>query len=149
VMEEHRRSGSAGDQDPKEEGGRSSAVGSRWASSTDLPNAMSMSVLSDASTNTNTTTTATPEIGDAPPPGMLRDLVDVSVKVSAGRWEVEGQKLRWWYDVPKEGEESKKYTIEITRRPGVIKEAPGAAAAGRGEKSWWEMLCDEEGCCVM
>lgn len=49
-----------------------------------------------------------------------KDLVDIGVKVSSGRWSVEGQTLKWWYDVPKEGEPSVEYTIEIRRRGGVI-----------------------------
>ncbi|GLB35626.1 putative cellulase (glycosyl hydrolase family 5) [Lyophyllum shimeji] len=151
VMEGHRRSGSVEDNEGKnEESGRSTAVGSRWASSVDLPS----SVLTDDGSSAGTSATASPEIGNAPLPGMLRDLVDVSVKVSAGRWEVQGQTLRWWYDVPKEGEESREHTIEITRRPGPIKNPPGARALGApseggGEKSWWERWCGEEACCVM
>ncbi|KAJ7714468.1 glycoside hydrolase family 5 protein [Mycena maculata] len=69
-----------------------------------------------------------------------RELVDVDVQVSAGRWEIEGQVLRWWYDVPGSGEPEREYTMEIRRRAGPIE----AKAAG-----WMEGLCPTEGCIVM
>jgi len=81
--------------------------------------------------------------------GKELPLVEVDVRVSEGRWAVEGQMLRWWYDVPLEGEGEREYTIEIRRRGGVIKvrEFEG------------EGLCDQlcppcpplsvGGCCVM
>ncbi|KAK7048020.1 glycoside hydrolase family 5 protein [Favolaschia claudopus] len=64
----------------------------------------------------------------------VKELVDVDVKVSAGRWSVEGQVLRWWYDVPGPGEAEREFTIEIRRRGGVIdvKSRSGAAAAASG-----------------
>ncbi|KAF8218331.1 hypothetical protein K438DRAFT_1747512 [Mycena galopus ATCC 62051] len=56
-----------------------------------------------------------------------KDLVDVGVdvQVSGGRWRVEGQVLRWWYDVPAAGEPEREYTIEI-RRAGA-----GSFVSGR------------------
>ncbi|KAF8061781.1 glycoside hydrolase family 5 protein [Lyophyllum atratum] len=157
LTEGHRRSGSVEEQKggSGSGSGRSSAVGSRWGSTVDLPSAMSMSMRSD--TGTSSSATATPEIGSAPAPKGLGDpdQVDVAVKVSAGRWEVEGQMLRWWYEVPGEGEGRREYTIEVKRRLGVIKGVPGGSvgAARREEealgKSWCERMCDEQGCCVM
>nr|GAT54098.1 predicted protein [Mycena chlorophos] len=67
-----------------------------------------------------------------------RDLVDIEVEVSGGRWEVEGQTLRWWYDVPAEGE--REYTIDIRRRGGAIKVA---------DIGWVDGLCPPESCLVM
>ncbi|KAJ7621092.1 glycoside hydrolase family 5 protein [Roridomyces roridus] len=63
------------------------------------------------------------------------DLVDVDVQVSAGRWAIEGQALRWWYDVPAAECE---YTIEIRRRAGPIRTA---------DEPWWS--CPPEGCIIM
>ncbi|KAG6909390.1 hypothetical protein DXG01_000690 [Tephrocybe rancida] len=116
--------------------GKSSAVGSRWASTVDLPGSLPMSDLDGTTQGSEVDLEET------------RTLVDVSVKVSAGRWKVEGQTLRWWYDVPKAGKGVKEYTIEIKRRAGVIK--PLAVKRGpRRDKSWCERLCDQPGCCVM
>ncbi|KAF8888271.1 glycoside hydrolase family 5 protein [Infundibulicybe gibba] len=73
-----------------------------------------------------------------------KDLVDIEVSVSAGSWAVEGQTLKWWYDVPKDGEAERQYTIEIKRNGGIIK------ASDIEEGGWCEKLCPpESGCCVM
>ena len=73
-----------------------------------------------------------------------RDLVDLEVKVSAGKWEVTGQVLRWWYEVPVEG--TREYTIEIKRRGGVVRTA---AMKKLEDRNICEKLCDEVGCCIM
>ncbi|KAJ7021048.1 glycoside hydrolase family 5 protein [Mycena alexandri] len=73
-----------------------------------------------------------------------RELVDVDVTVSTGRWTVEGQTLRWWYDVPAAGEPDREYTIEIRRRGGVI-----VAKHAEGESGWIEGLCPTESCNIM
>ncbi|TFK32596.1 glycoside hydrolase superfamily [Crucibulum laeve] len=57
----------------------------------------------------------------APREVVGNDLVDVDVKVSAGRWSIEGQTLKWWYDVPAQGTPPNEYTIEIRRKGGIIK----------------------------
>ncbi|KAF5386870.1 hypothetical protein D9615_002083 [Tricholomella constricta] len=139
----HRRSGSAEEQQQQRVSGRSSAVGSRWASSVDLPAMMSASMESSGSTSTAATTSSSTAAGT----GTGVDQVDVAVKVSAGRWEVEGQMLRWWYDVPEEGEPPREYTIEIKRRVGVIKVS---GKEHKEERSLCEKFCDEHaGCRVM
>ncbi|KAG6816499.1 hypothetical protein H0H87_005581 [Tephrocybe sp. NHM501043] len=114
--------------------GRSSAVGSRWASSVDLPTVVPVDAIA---------------AGDDVDLNEKRGLLDVAVKVSSGRWRVEGQTLRWWYNVPKAGEGVKEYTIEIKRRMGVIKPLLVARGACRRNKSWVERLCGEGGCCIM
>jgi hypothetical protein len=137
----HRRSGSVEDQ----KGGSifgsraASRIGSRAASTIDLSTMPSF----EGSASTSSTATASPDLrGERPE----IDLVDVDVKVSAGRWTVEGQVLKWWYDVPKAGE-GKEYTIEIRRRGGVIK---GLGNIEELERSWCERMCDEQpGCCIM
>ncbi|KAG6885359.1 hypothetical protein C0993_002689 [Termitomyces sp. T159_Od127] len=114
--------------------GRSSAVGSRWPSSVDLPAAVSSGV---------DTLTKDQEVGFI----EKRSLVDVSVKVSGGQWEVEGQTLRWWYDVPKAEEGEVQYSIEIRRKAGVIKPAKVARGVQR-KGTWCERFCDEQ-CRIM
>ncbi|KAJ7653334.1 glycoside hydrolase family 5 protein [Mycena polygramma] len=69
-----------------------------------------------------------------------KELVDVEVTVSAGRWEVEGQVLRWWYDVPSPGQPEREYTIELRRRGGVI--APLESGCG-------ESVCPTGSCNIM
>jgi hypothetical protein len=72
-------------------------------------------------------------------------VLDISVHVSQGRWEVDGQTVKWWYPVPKEGESDREYTIEIRRNGGVIKTAADEGAC----RSWYEMLCPSGSCCIM
>ncbi|KAF7377751.1 Glycoside hydrolase family 5 protein [Mycena sanguinolenta] len=80
---------------------------------------MTASTSSSASGSTQVTTFPLGKGGNLLVAG--KDLVDVDVQVSAGRWSIEGQVLRWWYDVPAAGEPEREYTIEIRRRDGVIK----------------------------
>lgn len=65
----------------------------------------------------------------------------LDVKVSAGRWEVDGQRLRWWYPVPAEGEPDAEYEIEIRRTGGAIKSAKSGLKA-----HWLQQVC-EQVCC--
>jgi len=74
------------------------------------------------------------------PSGVL----DISVSVSLGRWEVDGQTLKWWYPVPKDGEGNKEYTIEIRRKGGVIKSAEENVCG-----SWYDSLCPKDSCIIM
>ncbi|KAJ6551568.1 glycoside hydrolase family 5 protein [Mycena capillaripes] len=73
-----------------------------------------------------------------------KELVDVDVSVSAGRWEVEGQVLRWWYDAPAPDEPEREYTIEIRRRGGVIDTKIAALESG-----WAESICPTGSCNIM
>ncbi|KAK0493287.1 glycoside hydrolase family 5 protein [Armillaria luteobubalina] len=77
-----------------------------------------------------------------------KNLVNVDVTVSAGRWSVDGQVLRWWYDTPQEGEEDQEYIIEIRRTGGPI-----STRDVTGEEyswSWLDNICPfQEGCCIM
>ncbi|PCH38519.1 glycoside hydrolase family 5 protein [Wolfiporia cocos MD-104 SS10] len=70
----------------------------------------------------------------------------LSVDVSAGRWRVEGQTLKWWYPVPAEGEPEREYTITIKRSGGSIKTVTGAGTGGL-----WARLCAcfKDCCCVV
>lgn len=80
-------------------------------------------------------------------------LIDVEVHVSAGRWSVEGQYLRWWYPVPADDAAELEHTIEIRRAGGPIKLADDRSAAAAGNKfsGLCERLCppDFSGCCIM
>ncbi|KAL1742209.1 glycoside hydrolase family 5 protein [Schizophyllum fasciatum] len=74
-------------------------------------------------------------------------LLDVEVIVSEGRWAVEGQTLRWWYDVP-EGTEERELSIEVRRKGGPIK-MKAAREEGAGAGWWWQALCPMDGACVI
>ncbi|KAJ7489488.1 glycoside hydrolase family 5 protein [Mycena latifolia] len=94
-----------------------------------------------ASTSSASTDVASPDLRVLAEKG--KELVDVDVSVSAGRWAVEGQVLRWWYDVPAPGQPDREYTLEIRRRGGAI-EVKAALEPG-----WLEGLCPTESCIVM
>jgi hypothetical protein len=99
----------------------------------------------DRSNSSMSSGQSTPKLGFRM--GEDRDLVDVDVKVSAGKWEVSGQVLKWWYDVPAEGEEKREYTIEITRRGGSVKTA--AMKKMEERQNLCERMCDQAGCTIM
>lgn len=69
----------------------------------------------------------------------------LDVEVSAGRWEVEGQTLRWWYLAPGEGEPEREYTITIRRSGGAIKTLEEAQSF----RSFWDCGSLLDSCCVM
>ena len=69
-------------------------------------------------------------------------MLDLQVRVSEGRWAVEGQVLKWWYDVPTEGEGEREYVIEIKRRGGAIR-------AQVRKETVWEQCCSDSYCCIM
>lgn len=121
---------------------------------------ISVSFPSSQSTGTMSASTATaspllPEKGYVPRDlkSLFADgeLIDVEVSVSGGRWAIEGQVLKWWYDAPMEGEPDKEYTIEVKRNGGMIKKD----VEPQQEHTWssWTSLCDgvcpENGCTVM
>jgi hypothetical protein len=81
-------------------------------------------------------------------PGTVDDgeeVVDVEVKVSEGKWRVDGQTLVWWYDAPEEGEPEKEVVVEVRRTGGAIKVKEMKAR----QESWCEQLCPQDGCGVM
>ncbi|KAJ6591361.1 glycoside hydrolase family 5 protein [Mycena sp. CBHHK59/15] len=80
-----------------------------------VPELHDMTVSTSSSTSTEV---ASPDLRILAEKG--KDLVNLDVSVSTGRWAVDGQVLRWWYDVPDVGEPDREYTIEIRRRGGVI-----------------------------
>ncbi|KAJ7220414.1 glycoside hydrolase family 5 protein [Mycena rebaudengoi] len=112
------------------------------SSNTSTINLESVPVLHDmtASTSSTSTDVACPDLRVLAEKG--KDLVDLDVSVSTGRWAVEGQVLRWWYDVPRTGEPDREYTIEIRRRGGVI-------ASSAVESRWRNGLCPPESCNIM
>lgn len=65
---------------------------------------------------------------------LAKELVDVDVTVSSGHWEVEGQLLKWWYEVPAEGEAEREYVIEVRRQGGALN-------VSGCRPSWLEELC--------
>jgi len=92
-----------------------------------FPDAFGHSTLNSASTSSVSTLVA-------------QSSVDLDVHVSSGRWDIEGQTLKWWYDVPSESDVE--YTISITRSHGPIKVdvPPGSCC---------EQFCPlSTGCCV-
>ncbi|KAF8162730.1 glycoside hydrolase family 5 protein [Crassisporium funariophilum] len=77
------------------------------------------------------------------------DLLALDVTVSHGHFSVQGQTLKWWYDVPGEGEEEREYVLEVRRRGGVIK--PRVIKNGvlvEGGDGICGDLCEEGGCVV-
>ncbi|KAJ3766431.1 glycoside hydrolase family 5 protein [Lentinula raphanica] len=75
------------------------------------------------------------------------DVLDVEVTVSTGKWSIQGQTLKWWYEVPKNGEVDREYTIEIRRAGGAIKTQDSTTC-----ESWFEQLCPDlcpQACRVM
>lgn len=52
---------------------------------------------------------------------VTQSTLDVYVEASAGRTELAGHVLKWWYDVPMDGEKPVEYTISIKRTEGPIK----------------------------
>ncbi|KZT18897.1 glycoside hydrolase family 5 protein [Neolentinus lepideus HHB14362 ss-1] len=80
--------------------------------------------------------------------------LDLSVSVSSGRYEVQGQTLKWWYSVPSEGEEDFEHTIIIKRAGGSIKVKydEGIQSAGAGMWEWiHHSICPSSltGCTIM
>ncbi|KAH8992214.1 glycoside hydrolase [Lactarius akahatsu] len=79
------------------------------------------------------------------PPRALRNGLAAAVFVSAGRWELDGSTLRWWYPVPRPGEPDREYTIVVARRGGRI-----VTKEERTHQGLWERLCRSAGeCCIM
>ncbi|KAH9857465.1 glycoside hydrolase [Lenzites betulinus] len=72
------------------------------------------------------------------------DLLALYVDVSAGRWTVEGQTLKWWYPVPSSGN-PREYTITIRRAGGAVKAAEERAFANTSLLS--ELASCLGGCC--
>ena len=87
------------------------------------------------------------------------DLVDIQVEVSSGRWSICGQTLKWWYDdapassgstldsssgsgLEKDGEDVKKYTIEIKRRGGPLHNADNSGVGKGAGRGWCEEMCE-------
>lgn len=113
-----------------QDSGKTSCLSSRFSSTVELPTLSE----SDAAS----IMCRPPLQGDS---SLLGSLMDLDVKVSTGRWDVDGQVLKWWYDVPSEGEGDREYTIEIKRRNGKIKSL---------EKKWWARWCERLcGCLLM
>jgi len=79
------------------------------------------------------------------PPRALRNGLAAAVFASAGRWELDGTTLKWWYPVPKPGEPDREYTIVVARRGGRI-----LTKQERSHQGLWERLCRSAGdCCIM
>jgi len=93
------------------------------------------------SSGSSTAVNGSPVRPEVAPRRIELDVLDVEVRVSAGRWVVEGQVLKWWYAVPAEGEIEREYTIEVRRRGGAI--------AVQAHKPWIRKVCPTPGCCIM
>jgi hypothetical protein len=81
-----------------------------------------------------------------PPQALrLRNGLAAAVFVSAGRWELDGTTLRWWYPVPRPGEPDREYSIVVARRGGRI-----VTKEDYEHQSLWERLCRRASdCCIM
>jgi len=79
------------------------------------------------------------------PPRALQNGLAVAVFASAGRWELDGTRLLWWYPVPRPGEPDYEHSIVIARRGGRI-----VTAEDCKHQSFWERLCSRTSdCCIM
>ena len=80
-------------------------------------------------------------------------VIDVDVQVSAGRWEVDGQVLKWWHPVPvNEDADELVHTIRVKRRGGVIKtknETAQTQVQTQSSKRLCERLCPSDMCTIM
>lgn len=81
------------------------------------------------------------------------DMLALDVEISEGRWALDGQILRWWYDVPGEGEPAKELVIRVKRRGGPIKgvmrgfsDSDGASI--RSTQDGWDSICPPGGCII-
>ena len=98
----------------------------------------------DASAGSKTGAETDPVRAFASGPGRA-PLLALDVEVSAGRWAVDGQTLRWWYPVPSGGP-AREYTITIRRTGGAIKVEGEVESAGASSLLSW---CLDECCVVM
>jgi hypothetical protein len=73
--------------------------------------------------------------------GVEDEALSLDVRVSAGRWEVSGQLLRWWYPIPSGKDVDVSYNITIKRIGGAIK-------TGSEDPSALER-CVDGGCVLM
>jgi hypothetical protein len=62
--------------------------------------------------------------------------LDIEVRASTGRWELSGQTMRWYYDVPTRGTST--YTLEIRRKGGSLPREMGTAQSGG-----WSDVCGD------
>ena len=70
---------------------------------------------------------------------IAQSSVEVDVKVSHGRWEMDGQTFKWWYEVPTEGEVE--YSVIISRANGPIKRVEVQS------ESCWDRFCPTSAQC--
>ncbi|ODO09259.1 hypothetical protein I350_02859 [Cryptococcus amylolentus CBS 6273] len=63
--------------------------------------------------------------------------LQINIKVSHGRTEIEGQTLKWFYPVPESGEAV--YTIEVERKEGALRKDEGYVQEG----SWFDVCPGE------
>ncbi|KDQ59827.1 glycoside hydrolase family 5 protein [Jaapia argillacea MUCL 33604] len=121
---------------------------SSLASSTSLPSpSTSPSLLPPSSRNQTYPAASSATLVPTSPPGAL---VTLDVQASVGRWEVEGQKLKWWYPVPAPGEPEREYSIVVKREGGPMK-LKSEVGGGRGG-GWMDVckeVCAGDGCVVM
>ncbi|KAB5587945.1 Cytoplasmic protein [Ceratobasidium theobromae] len=82
------------------------------------------------------------------------DMFALDVQVSEGRWEMDGQVLRWWYDVPGDREPDKELVIKIKRRGGPIKgvmrgfSVDSDTASAKSVRGVWDSMCPPSGCVI-
>ena len=122
-----------------------SADGAANASGSVSKNASTMDLQQSLSQSSTSTTVTAPSVYE-------KDMLDLEVEVSAGRWSVDGQLLKWWYDVPEAGSPPVEYTIQIRRRGGMIVNAAHATTSEPcGGWNWMQQVCfgSGEGCVVM
>ncbi|KAF8913275.1 glycoside hydrolase superfamily [Mucidula mucida] len=111
------------------------------------PSTTNLATLAESSSRSSSSSQTVTMAADIRSALAEKNLVDVDVTTSVGAWSIEGQTLRWWYDVPQEGEEPREYTIEIRRKAGVIKSMYEQEESSSW--SWFEHVCPSESCSIM
>ncbi|EJU05907.1 glycoside hydrolase [Dacryopinax primogenitus] len=75
---------------------------------------------------------------------LVSALVDVDVDVSEGKYDIEGQTLKWYYPVPAPGTDPVTYTLRVRRRLGPIK-----LTVQEEETLWQQCWNPEQGPCAV
>ncbi|WVW79906.1 hypothetical protein I302_101876 [Kwoniella bestiolae CBS 10118] len=120
-------------------GGDNSRLSSRNSSRVDLINGDDQN--QDKKNGTSTVRSVNPSVRGK---DEINLELDIDVKITHGRFELNGQKLTWYYDVPckQNGDVEQKYEIQIKRNGGALRKDVGYVQQG----SWFDVC--PSGCTI-